>query len=242
MINEDKTDYSKDVVQSQANLTGTNKSILAFETIPDSLISILKENHCQVKVIKFESSERDDLNFEQGASQNKYDVILLGDLLENIKKPTNFLTSITRFLTNDGYLVFFIKNITHGSYRINFLNGNFFDSAKENSNSQIHYYTLDKILSLLESCGFTIRDMLRIKKDLFDNNDVTLVPYTIPQELMDAILFDPESTTYQYVISTIYISKNNKNLRKVLQDFPNTMTTEYLRNIMIYYKSSMKTE
>ena len=68
----------------------------------------------------------------------------------------------------------------------------------------------------------------RVKEDVFGADGADLKSYTIPQELIESILRDPESTI-QYVFRAIP-KQDNKTSLGSLQDFSINITTEELKN------------
>lgn len=227
-----------EIFTAYLSLIGRNKHILSFISL-DDIVSTIKNNDntvttlCLNKVITSQQvidliSHSLDLS---NTNHHKFNLVILGDVLENIIDPINLLNMLRDHVHESAMILFHVRNSTHGLSRIQFFNGNFLQSKS------LNHFTLDSVLTLLEEVGCKLVTLHRIKKDLIDNAEI--VAYAIPSELIDAIKFDPESTTNYYVISAVYVLKNTVHVRQALTNFHNTMCSEYLRNILHYYKNRM---
>lgn len=218
----------------------SNKRILSFVNLNDDIAIKIKNNNNQIITLflneTFTTKQILEIISQKfGLStiiqfDNKFDIVILGSILENIVDPINFLNILRNLLHSSGKILFHVRNAVHGSSRIEFLNGNFLQS-------RLNHFTLDSVLILLDETGYKLDSLHKLQQDLLENPK--LIHYSIPKELIDAIKFDPESTPIYYIICGNTCSKNNKHIRKSLTDFPNTMCSEYLRNIMFYYRNQL---
>ena len=94
----------------------------------------------------------------------------------------------------------------------------------------MQFFTLDKILLLLSESNYSISNLFRIEKKLDLKNQNELKNYVIPQELFDAILSDPESSTFHYVFKAIPKSKIDVFTRSWVTQFSRNIVTETLRD------------
>lgn len=185
----------------------------------------------------FGNLEKMDLNELQ---KEKFDVILIGDLLEHLVEPEQFLQKLRGYIALNGTVILLVHNVVHGSVRISMLNGYFkYNATGLINNNSKRFFTLDILLSLIDKSGYSLTKLQRINKGIFDVPEISLTSYVIPQELIDAILRDPESVAYQYVFQITPNLKNNHIVREFIGNFSKDACTEYLRNILIYYRSQM---
>jgi hypothetical protein len=101
----------------------------------------------------------------------------------------------------------------------------------------LQMFTLDIILIMLESTRFSINKLIRIKKNI-DFSNLVLKQYSIPKELIESILRDPESTCTDYVF-TATVKSNIPTTREHLKEFSKNMVTDRLGEILHYYRENL---
>jgi len=233
-------------------LAGTNKKVLELGPASGYLSKILRDVGCQITGIEIDPvlakqaeqfldkiivGDIEELDLDKILGPKRYDVILIGDVLEHLKNPKKVLEKLHGFLNNEGYLVCSIPNIAHGSIRLKLLNGEFrYKPTGLLDETHLHFFTLDSILSMFHSSGYSITELRRVKVDIFGGDGADLKPYVIPGELLESILMDPESTAFQYVFRAIP-TQNGKHDLNWLDDFSKDITTEQLRNKIEYHKT-----
>ena len=84
-------------------------------------------------------------------TKNKYDYILIGNLLEKEKEPSKFLQDIKNYLTNDGYLIGEFTNYSNIKIINKLLSGECLNIFKENKN----YFTPTEIKKFLKENNFS---------------------------------------------------------------------------------------
>lgn len=80
--------------------------------------------------------------------EDSYDCILIGNLLEKIKNPINFLNKVKKYLKKDGFVVGEIYNAI-SIHKINTMINNNFPY-----HNQKNWFTVQEIKGILEKCGF----------------------------------------------------------------------------------------
>jgi len=236
-------------------LVGIGKKVLGFKTPTDGIIEILKSQNCKVTQVEVNSNytkqlekttdkiivnDIETLNFEETLGSEKFDVILLGDILVRIKNPEQLLKKLKGFLLKNGYIVCSIPNIAHVIIRIKLLNGEFGCNSKGLfDDSNLRFFTLDTILSMLVISGYSINKLYRVKEDINLEHNADLKHYTVPKELLESIMKDPEATTSQYVFSAIPTLDNNLATKELLREFSKDITTERLGELLHYYRDDL---
>jgi len=227
----------------QVLLTGKNKKVLELGSASGYISKILKDNGCQVTAIEGNSKyidelkkitdnvyciDLDDIILQDILNDQKFDVILLGDVLEHLKNPVDILKQIKSFLNESGYIVCSIPNVAHGSIRLKLLNGIFnYTETGLLDKTHIRFYTFKTIISLLEETGFLITQLFTVKEKIHIDIDPELNSEFIPQTLINAILKDETSTTFQYVFSA---SPNSSVTQKIDLNFNNQKPTKILKD------------
>lgn len=231
-------------------LTGKGKKVLELGCASGYITKILKERGCNVTGIELDPAlakkaekfadkiivgDLEQLNFDSLLNE-KYDVILIGDILEHLKNPLQVLKKLRTVLNNDGFIVCSIPNIAHGSIRLQLLDGQFqYTETGLLDKTHLRFYTLNSILSMLNSAGFSITKLKRVKLDFFLGESMGIPHYFIPSELIKALKRDPESTTSQYVFKAVPSEEYDPNI-KWTEQFSNRFVTTDLKNRIDDYK------
>ena len=206
-----------------------NKKILELGLESLQITTLLKNQNCDVTLIKT-VDEFKKLNSTDELKYKKFDVIMVKDFLEHLKNPELFLKNLKPLIAENGFLVCIIPNFTHGSIRLNLLNGDFqYRKSGILDRNNFRFFSLEEILILLNKSGFQINNLNRIKKDIIDSDGFSLNPTIIPSELINSISRDPESTTYQYVFSALPSNENNYNIDWI-SEYPKNYVTNDLKN------------
>src|SRR5262249_18080924 len=142
--------------------------------------------------------DRIDLSAELGA--DRFDVIVAADVLEHLKDPLSVLKTAIRHLRPNGYVVASVPNIAHLSVRLALLGGRFpYSETGLLDHSHLRFYTRETVERVLEDAGFAIGHLERIER----TPERSEVPYDraiIPASLLESLLQDPESRTYQILV------------------------------------------
>lgn len=87
--------------------------------------------------------------------EEHFDYILIGNYLENIDNPEQFLIGLKKYLKKGGYIIGAIQNIMHYSVFRNILKGNWLyaqgDTLKKNNQN---FFTLNDITKIFINCGY----------------------------------------------------------------------------------------
>ena len=212
----------------KSTMIGKNKKILEFGAADDSAAKIFKRNKCTIRQFGLDSGNIDSLNTKKLFGNEKFDVIIIDKILESLKNPTKILQQLQNLLENNGFFVCVVHNFLFAPNRINFLNGNLdFQSSSINLN----LYTLDTFLLLLDNANLKITQVNRIKQKSNAFSDYTLNYLTYSNNLIDAILQDPESDTISYVLKVEPGQSVPTKVRQyILQTFPKNITSSYLNS------------
>lgn len=112
------------------------------------------------------------IDLDKGLSltrKEKFDYIILADVLEHLKEPKKILEAIKEYLANDGKIIVSTGNIANWYIRLNLLLGRFdYTSSGILDLSHLRLYTQKTFFNLIEDTGFRI-----IKKK------VTIIPYEL---------------------------------------------------------------
>jgi len=250
-ISSNNLDEPKDALGFEAALVGYEKNVLLFRERgrDNSCNDLLEEQDCDIvdwykqAIVKHLKEDEDFLDKpfgEEWAGPFKFDVIVVDDFLQRIDSPKKFLKKLKELLNPNGYLVCSITNIAHAYNRIKLLNGEFGYTQDGLINENfMRFFTFETILHLLNDSNYSITKLYRETEDLDLIHSKDLKYFTIPDELIESIKNDPESLVSKYVFSTIPTSTDNSGTYDYLKEFPRSMVTERLKELIRYYKEDL---
>lgn len=192
------------------DLVGRNKKVLEIGCAwGDVTEYIVKNLNCQAKGVEINSKMAKIAKEKSGAeivignieekdiwkkvTQDRYDVIILADVLEHLKNPEEILKKAVEILNKKGYMLISIPNIAHWSIRRNLLLGKF-DYTNNGLLDQTHlrFFTKKSFENLIKKCGYKI--------DFFD------LIYRFPKDSLSPYFFKktiarflPQLFGYQFI-------------------------------------------
>ena len=88
--------------------------------------------------------------------KDRYDVIVLGDIIEHLFDPWKLLTKLKNFLEDDGYMVLSMPNIAHWSVRWNLFKGIFeYHDKGILDRTHLRFFTLKTAKRLIKQASLT---------------------------------------------------------------------------------------
>ncbi len=134
---------------------------------------LVKEKKCEVWGIEPDASSCEQASFkgyrrvinksvEEGLKDNeliqqKFDYIILADVIEHLFDPERVLASLSTFLTDRGVIIVSTPNIAHYSTRLSLLQGKW-DMTDWGilDRTHLHFYTLKTLRSLCTQAGWKV--------------------------------------------------------------------------------------
>ena len=233
------------IIESFLSLIENQKNVLLIGS-DEIVCKNLKQNSCEVTEISLNTNnlENDDKvnNFSLDAidleklENKKFDVILVQNILFTLN-PKQFLKKISSFLTENGYIVCSMTNITNAKNRINFLNGNL-NLCEFDDNSGMNFLVFSNFLNILSEIDFSVSKLLRIKQNFFPQK-IDAKDYGFPIELVESVLSQPESETHTFIFKIILKNSVDPTLRKWLSTFTYSGVTGNLRDILVKNKDDI---
>ena len=229
-VSSNNPDEPKDVLGFEVALVGSGKTVLLLGERENDISSFECGNSMFIK-------EYSDIDKPLGSE--KFDVIVLGDHLQCIDSPKKFLKKLKELLKPNGYVVCSITNIAHVYNRLKLLNGEFVYTEDGLINENfLRFFTFETILHLVSDANYSITKLYREKEDLDLIHRKDLKYFTIPDELIESIKNDPESLVSKYVFSISPASADGSEI-DYLKEFPKSLTTERLKELIRYYKEDL---
>ena len=110
--------------------------------------------------INFLKIDLNDVNQLKKLEENKFDVLILGDILEHILTPLDILRTMHKFRTEKSNVFLSIPNSGHWYFRLKILFGKF--DYEENGlfdKTHIRFFTLKTIRELILKSNFEVIDL-----------------------------------------------------------------------------------
>jgi len=218
--------YDSDVDLSNRNnshtlmveLVGGTKRVLDVGCATGYLAEALVERGCIVSGLEHDEKaaeaarphlerlvigDLETMDLAEAFGDERFDVIVFGDVLEHLRDPLAVLRSAGRLLAERGSVVASIPNIAHGSVRLALLAGRFdYQELGLLDSTHVRFFTRSSIEALFREAGMVPIDVRRTTAGFFDT-PVPVREEEFPPEVVDAVLADPESATYQFVLSAV---------------------------------------
>ena len=218
--------YDTDVDLSNRNnshtlmveLVGGSKRVLDVGCATGYLARTLGERGCTVSGIEPDEMAAEEarpyldrlivgnvetLDLDESFGEERFDVVVFGDVLEHLLDPLATLRKCRRLLADRGTVVASIPNVAHGSVRLALMAGRFdYQPLGLLDSTHLRFFTRASIDELFREAGMVPVDVRRTTAGFFDT-PLPLAEAEVRPEVMDAVLADPESSTYQFVIRAV---------------------------------------
>jgi 2-polyprenyl-3-methyl-5-hydroxy-6-metoxy-1,4-benzoquinol methylase len=132
-------------------------------------------------------------------TDRRFDVVLMGDVLEHLRDPLTVLTEAVTLLEPDGIAVVSIPNVAYVDLRLALLEGEWnYQSDGLLDDTHLRFFTRRSLFRFAADAGLTVTELRRVVKAPGTSN---VAPRTtaIGTDLRDLVLLDPNATTYVFV-------------------------------------------
>lgn len=200
------------------DFVGSNKTVLDVGCSSGYLAKVLQAAGNTVSGIEFDPdaaelaapylakivvADLERTSLAEAFGDDRFEVIVFGDVLEHLRDPLTTLRQARQLLTPNGYIVVSIPNIAHGDVRMSLLLGRFnYTNMGLLDNTHVHFVTRSTLRELLRDAGFTATDVKVTKAPLFET-ELGVRRGELPDDVVDLIATDPDSTTYQFVLTAV---------------------------------------
>lgn len=175
------------------HLVERGNQVVGIDIDPEAVAAarqVLDEVHCC------------DLDVVDASSlvRGPFDVIILADVLEHVRHPDRVLADLLGLLTDDGRVLLSIPNVAHVDVRLMLLLGEWrYQPLGLLDDSHLRWFTRRSVSELLCTAGLEPVAVRRTLAGAF-GTEIELDRSRIPDDLVAALLADPEATTFQFVI------------------------------------------
>ena len=199
----------------QVLLVGFNKTVLEVGAATGYVTKELKKRGCRVTCIESDHKmaliakrfceeiiveDVEEIDLGEVLGRKKFDVVLLGSILEHLREPEKVLKKLIKLLKPSGYVVATIPNIAHGSVRLSLLTGKFeYRSNGLLDRTHLRFFTRESMERMFRNVGLDIVEIRELKLDIFSAPNIKL-KQDFPEVLVYSIRQDPEATVYEFVV------------------------------------------
>ena len=142
-----------------------------------------------------------DLDVELG--DDRFDVVVLGDVLEHLRDPLPVLRSARRLLAPKGFIVISVPNVAHVDVRLMLLSGRWdYRDLGLMDRTHLRFFTRASARKLLADAGLAVVDIDRVVVPAFAT-ELGVDAHTVPTDIVGPLLEDPDAETYQFVIKAV---------------------------------------
>jgi O-antigen biosynthesis protein len=178
-------------------LTERGNEVLGVE-YDEASAQIARERGLEVLTADLETA---DLAAHFGAGS--FDVVVYADVLEHLRDPLPVLRSTHDLLAPGGFVVISLPNIAHGDIRLALLDGKFdYTETGILDTTHTRFFTRSSLLRFVREAGFAVAEVRRTTAALFETEQ-GLDAASYDPTLVERVLADPESLTYQFVVKAV---------------------------------------
>jgi 2-polyprenyl-3-methyl-5-hydroxy-6-metoxy-1,4-benzoquinol methylase len=103
----------------------------------------------------------------------KFDLIIMADVLEHLKRPDLFLASLKKYLNHQGSLIISIPNIAHWSVRLSLLRGEFnYTKIGILDETHLRFFTYKTLTDMIDKCGYILVAKEYIMRDFLNSTQL----------------------------------------------------------------------
>ncbi len=192
-----------------------NCSLYGLEYVQES-VKIAKSSGNYVEVHQCDLNYLNINKFEH--YKNKFDYIVLGDILEHLYDPEDILNKLKEFLKEDGSMIISVPNISHASIKISLLLNQFeYCEYGTLDKTHIRFFTLESFLNMLKSLNLHIQNVDYTVQGI--KGSLSNLKYKkIPAIFLWYIINNQESFCFQYIFQVskkdVYSSLTNRQIIK----------------------------
>lgn len=199
-------------------LVGGNKTVLDVGCATGYLAQALGARGCTVSGVEYDADAAEKarpfldhlvvqdlvtLDVESAFGDRRYDVIVLGDVLEHLADPVPVLARLTTLLAPGGSAVISVPNVTHGSLRLALLQGRWqYRELGLLDRTHLRFFTRASLMALLADVGLSALEVRTTTLDPL-GSEVEVDPASLPDGIVDWVRVQPDATAYQFVVRAV---------------------------------------
>jgi SAM-dependent methyltransferase len=211
-------------------LIGWNRRVLELGAAAGHVTRALVAQRCEVTSIEYDPEAASDL---AGVADRvivgdlndpdvfndllpEFDFVLAGDVLEHLVGPEEVLSRAVRLLKPGGQVVVSLPHIGHVDVRLLLMQGRWdYRPFGLLDATHLRFFTLEGIRDLVRGAGLVLTELRRVRVPAFET-ELGIDRSSVPTQVLDVILADPEAETYQFVFSAA-VDNGDYRLRRLAE-------------------------
>jgi 2-polyprenyl-3-methyl-5-hydroxy-6-metoxy-1,4-benzoquinol methylase len=142
----------------------------------------------------------EDLDLTAALEGQRFDFILLLDVLEHLRNPLALLERLGDHLVAGGRVVASIPNVTHGAVRLSLMSGAFnYTETGLLDRTHLRFFDRRGAENLFADARLRIVERLRVSRGLTET-EIPIDPSAFPPSVIQKLNEDPDATTYQFLL------------------------------------------
>lgn len=143
------------------------------------------------------------LDLDQTFGTERFDVAVLGDVIEHVVEPAALLARVSSLLVPGGSVVLSVPNVGHGSVRLALLQGRWqYRDLGLLDRTHLRFFTRDGVDALVREAGLVAVDVRATRRDPLDS-EVEVDAAALPPGVVDWVRSQPDANVYQFVLRAV---------------------------------------
>lgn len=170
-------------------------------------------------------------------SDDRYEFIVLADVLEHLREPGEILKQIPSLMSEGGHLLLSVPNIGHAGVIAGLLSGQFHyrDEGLLDA-THVRFFTRSSLCELLENHGFEILSINPLLKDIRETEFKDHFLDACAPALVRTLLAQPDALTYQFIVDAVY-NPAHRTVAKKAGYQKNTKINQIFFGCQLFWKS-----
>jgi 2-polyprenyl-3-methyl-5-hydroxy-6-metoxy-1,4-benzoquinol methylase len=176
------------------HLASRANDVVGVEIDPDAA-QLARTHAVRVHVADLDTTPLSELEHDQ------FDVIMLCDVLEHLKRPQAVLADALGLLADGGRVVISVPNVAHIDVRVMLMRGDWeYQADGVLDDTHLRWFTKASLREMLADAGLVAVELERVRVPYGGSNHLH-DPESVPAALVEYLSADPEAETWQYVVA-----------------------------------------
>ena len=200
------------------DLVGGRKTVLDVGCATGYLAEALAGQGCTVSGIEYDAAAAElarpfldhlvvgdlaTMDLAEELGDRRFDVILLGDVLEHLMDPGPVLARLVTLLAPAGSVVISVPNVSHGSVRLALLQGRWeYRDLGLLDRTHVRFFTRHTLLEMLRGAGLVAAEIRTTTMDPLAA-EVVVDANRLPAGVVDWVREQPDAQTYQFLVRAV---------------------------------------
>jgi 2-polyprenyl-3-methyl-5-hydroxy-6-metoxy-1,4-benzoquinol methylase len=143
------------------------------------------------------------LDLEEAFGAERFDVAVLGDVVEHVVEPAELLARVASLLVPGGSVVLSVPNVAHGSVRLALLQGRWrYRDLGLLDRTHLRFFTRESVEALVREAGLVAVEVRATRRDPLDS-EIEVDVAALPAGVVDWVRQQPEASVYQFVLRAV---------------------------------------